>query len=79
MPMQTDFWPDTFGICPDLYIWTVVGLSKKRVSASEKKAVWTRYLRKKLLLIGHFRENCLYICDWLWEKGHIRANNDFSV
>ena len=19
------------------------------------------------------------ICDWLWEKGHIRANNDFSV
>ena len=21
----------------------------------------------------------IYICDWLWEKGHIRANNDFSV
>ena len=19
------------------------------------------------------------ICDWLWEKGHIHANNDFSV
>ena len=19
------------------------------------------------------------ICDWLWENGHIRANNDFSV
>ena len=19
------------------------------------------------------------ICDWFWEKGHIRANNDFSV
>ena len=19
------------------------------------------------------------ICDWLWEKGRIRANNDFSV
>ena len=18
-------------------------------------------------------------CDWLWEKGHIRTNNDFSV
>ena len=28
MPMQTDFWSDTFGICPDLYIWTIVGLSK---------------------------------------------------
>ena len=21
----------------------------------------------------------LKICDWLWEKGHIRANNDFTV
>ena len=37
MPKQTDFWSDTFGICPDLYIWTIVGLSKKHVSASKKQ------------------------------------------
>ena len=35
------------------------------------------------IMTNHFQLSLLLclvlICDWLWEKGHIRANNDFSV
>ena len=42
------------------------------------------YSVRAILLPSHklvFLEivSCVIICDWLWEKGHIRANNEFSV
>ena len=51
-------------------IWSVPVRAERQVELLFFCPIKTRYA----IMI-----ECLDICDWLWEKGHIRANNDFSV